>query len=351
MSYRLSLRIAWAVTLVMVLLCAVSPVHAARGVPGTPEFGVGTNIDITRPDLNAALNILPLLRPDWLRVVVRWDAYEPAPGFAADWKTLDATMAAAANQGAAVLISLTAAPSWSLTEGGPDREAAARFAVMLANRYPATVQAIELFPAANTAQGWQAAPNPANYLALSQAVQSSLAAAGRQVWMVAGGLNPCSADYDALQYLSGLYAAGAKSSLRIISLNYTSVSGEPIDSPTGCQNLRYYEEVRQVMSSNGHTDGMLWITHLSIPGGLNRDQQQDWLARAYKQIRSQLYIGTAILQSLNETGAGDLALLNPDGSLHPFFTTFQSFVEHNLYLSTPLKPGRAKADIFTKYHP
>ncbi len=351
MSYRSPLRIVWGLALAVVLLCTVVPVSAARGVPGTPEFGVGTNIDITRPDLAAALDILPLIRPDWLRVVVRWDAYEPAPGSSADWQTLDLVMTAAINQGAAVLISLTAAPAWSLTANGPDREAAARFAVTLANRYPGTVQAIELFPAANTAQGWQAPPNPAHYLAMIQSVQSALAGAGRQVWMVAGGLNPCSTDYDALQYLSGLYDAGGKPSLKIISLNYASVTGEPIDSPASCQNLRYYESIRQVMSSYGHTDGLLWITHLSIPAGLNRDQQKDWLARAYKQTRSQLYIGTAILQSMNDAGTGAVSLLNADGTLHPFFTTFQSFVEHNLYLSTPLKPGRAKADIFSKNHP
>jgi polysaccharide biosynthesis protein PslG len=332
-------------------LVFVPGVQAARGIPGSPEFGIGVSLDYTRSDLSEALNLMTGLTPDWLRIEVRWDAYEPEPGFQPDWSTLDMTLQNAAALNIPALVSLTAAPSWALTEQGPEREAVSRFVLALIGRYPGTLQAIELFPSANTISGWQAQPDPANYGYLIQSVQSSLSEAGSPVWIVAGGLVPCSPDADALEFLNGLYASNGRAFLRIISLNYQEVNGSPHDPPDACQNLRYYERVREVMAANQHIDGKIWITNMNLPGGLSSGDQVNWLNNAYPQIRSQLYVGAAFLQGLNVTPAGALPLLQPEGGLHEYTSTLKSFIDENRALGQPVKPGRQKSAIFAKNKP
>jgi hypothetical protein len=350
MTFTLLRRIL-CLAILLISLVVVPVVQAARGVPGSPEFGIGTTLDITSADLPTALQLLADLSPDWLRIEVRWDIYEPEPGFQADWGTLDQAMQQAANLGTPVAISMTAAPAWSMTGSGPQPEAAARFVLTLVGRYPGVLQAVELFPSANTLAGWQAQPDPASYGNLLQSVQSSLTGIGSPVWIVAGGLDPCSPDADALEFLRGLYASSGQPYLKIISLQFRHIVGVPIDPPGACVNLRYYELVREVMTANNHYDGKIWITHLNAPGGASPQEQQVWLDSAYTQIRSQLYFGSAFLQSVNATGSGALPLLQPDGGLHPFNSTLKSLIDQNRSLSQPMKPGRAKSAVFTKIRP
>jgi hypothetical protein len=102
----------------------------------------------------------------------------------------------------------------------------------------------------------------------------------------------------------------------VISICLPVSFGDPLKSPVAEEHrvLRHYEEVHQVMLANHHEEGLIWITQLSLPVSFqngsnevslkdNLQGQEQWLRLAYRQLRSQLYIGTAFLVNINPASA------------------------------------------------
>jgi hypothetical protein len=358
--------------LVILVMNQVTHAEAAKGIPGSPAFGFGAMLYPSGPMLDKALILMKDLRPDWLYVPISWaDTYVSADA-KPDLAALDQVMAAAAQEKIAVVLSVSDAPLWAQTQAGPDAHMAAQFAVLLVQRYPGTVQALELFPRANTLIGWGSAPNPHAYLTVFKTVQTALNAAGSDALLVAAGLQPqdreaASQDaaiaIDDLAFLQGLYDAGGKDVLRVISLQYADMNSDLLASPLNTESLifRHYEPFRALMLANGHAEGVMWITSFGLPSGLygharvnpnNMDEQAKWLQQGYSQLLAQLYVGTAIMQSLNpapaETDTRAASILQPDESLHPFYHLLRKMSEENDQGSSSLKPGSAKAGNLAK---
>ena len=144
-----------------------------------------------------------------------------------------------------------------------------------------------------------------------------------------------------LQFLQGLYDNGAAAIMPIISICLPQVTGSPLQVPDKREHriLRHYEEVRQVMLSNNHPLGMVWITNFSWPSGriqnsdasyLQQDNQANWLSQAYRQLRAQLYIGAAFYSPLNP-GSMDTpaSLIRADASHHPSFDLLGKLIAQN----------------------
>ncbi len=315
-------------------LTAVYPAAAARGVPGSPEFGVGATLRLNGANLSDGLKLAGNLKLDWISIPISWNELQPKAGRAPDWTRLDSAIALASQNGLAVMISINRAPDWASTSKGPDAAKTADLAVALTQRYAGSLHAIELFPGANLKNSWGANPSPKQYLRLFETVQKQLATSGSSALLVAGGLTPLAPDSTSgmndLKFLQGLYDAGARSSVSVISLRLSNTTGEPLKPPSGDPRaLRHYEDMRAMMLDNGHTSGLLWITRLNAPTGkITGDDkkfsesaaQADWLARALLQARSQLYIGVVFIQNLNpaaDASTSDSMLL--DGQkVHPF---------------------------------
>jgi hypothetical protein len=135
---------------------------------------------------------------------------------------------------------------------------------------------------------------------------------------------------DDLLFLEGLYNAQAASIMPVVSVRIPQTSGDPMFvPPTGDRHyLRHYEQIRQVMLSHNHEDGLIWVTAFSWPDGAiqeaaktfsNPAEQASWLNHAYRLMRAQLYIGASFFSYLNppQDNQPDGSLLNSDGSLHP----------------------------------
>ena len=356
------------VTLLLLTLVnvQVQQAAAAKGVPGSPEFGLGVSIHPDGPLVDEGLNLLSDLHPDWLYVPVSWAAVQPAGEAEPDLAVIDKVLAAALEQQTAVTISLSQVPAWALTDEGPNVELTARFVAVLAQRYPQVLQALELFPRANTLAGWGSAPNPRAYLTLFQAVQDRLKADGSLVVLVAAGLQPLgksieqidpALEMDDLVFLQGLYDAGGRERLQLISLQYADTSADLMASPFDVEVMifRHYEMVRANMLSNQHSDGMIWITRFGLPSGaydqkkVNSDdlaQQESWLQQAYYQAHAQLYIGAAVLQDLNpgavNASDGMASMLQPDGSRHPFYQQLRQMMLENNPGDGTARPGSSK---------
>jgi hypothetical protein len=355
--------------LVMILLLTlvsipVQRAEAAKGVPGSPEFGFGLMLHLDGPLLDETIDLVTELNPDWLYVPVSWVDSQADGSAELNVAALDRVIAKAAQYETPVALSIFQAPDWALTPDGPDAQMAADFAALLVQRYPKTVQALEIFPKANTSHAWGSAPDPRSYLALFAAVQDRLKADGSDVLLIAAGLQLFGTDdtdpaveMDDLAFLQGLYDAGGQERIRVISLQYADLSAKLMDSPFDkqAQVFRHYEMVRATMLANHHAEGLIWITSFSLPSGvydqdiLNSEdllQQHNWLQQAYYQAHSQIYIGTAVLQSLNPPPAGfaarTAAMVQPGGARHPFYQMLMEMTMENNPDGTLPKLGRAK---------
>jgi hypothetical protein len=285
------------------------PAYAASGLPNSMEFGYGARLDIWGQEVELALNAASSVGIDWIGVDFDWNRHWPDAGTSINLEPLDRIMVIAQSQGINILLSLTNPPGWALGPNGPTIQQTAGLVAMLANRYPQSLLTIELFPSANTIAGWGAPPDPAAYVALFLACQIALQTTGSQILLVAGGLSPVSqspsaGDIGDLDFLNGLYQAGAANFMPILSLRLSQVEGEAMTSPgeATSQVLRHYETIRQVMLQFNHANGLIWITGFSWPVEdqmTSADGQIRWLNQAYQLMKSQLYIGVAFFDRLN----------------------------------------------------
>lgn len=353
------------------VLNQVTYANAARGVPGKAEFGIGAILYPQGPLVNEALAMAVDLNLDWMKVPVYWDVYQPNPGEPSRLEALDVVMESAAQNQIAVLLSITRAPQWARTSQGPDPEQTARFVLKLVQRYPQAVQAVELFPGANTRAGWGGKPDASAYFTLFSRVNAQIKGASQPVILVAAGLQPLRmptppGDVDDLVFLKELYQQGASQEMPVISVQYKELTGDPLVYPDGSEHrvFRHYEEVRRVMNENQHKNGLIWITHLSLPSGTisipdstyhDMNVQTSWLSQAYIQTRSQLYVGVTIGQSLNPepegVAEGVSSLLKSMGGHHPFYSVLREMISLNNAGGATIRPGKAKEGNFLKKQP
>jgi len=295
----------------------VKPARAASGLPNSPDFGYGARLDVWGQEVELAINAASSVGVDWIGVDFDWQRHWPDSAVPVNLEALDQVMAIAQSQGINILLSMTHAPAWALGPDGPDIQQTAALVAMLANRYPQSLLTIELFPSANTTAGWGAHPDPSAYVVVFQACQVALQNIGSKILLVAGGLSPLGqspsiGDVDDLDFLNGLYKAGAANFMPILSLRLSPAEGEAMTPPgeAASRVLRHYETVREVMLQFGHANGLIWITGFSWPvqgKATSPDGQIRWLNQAFQLMKSQLYIGVAFFDRLNPPEDGERA--------------------------------------------
>ena len=332
-------------SLILLLLLSVGllPVAAqaaespASGMPGNAWFGYGVRVDLQGPDALSAIRLSGKVNIDWVAVEFDWDEAQPKASYAPHWGALDTALKTAADNDIAVMISITHAPSWAMKQNGPDPQATADLASKLVRRYPNALLALELFPHANTRQGWGAIPNPQAYAKLLKVTSQAVHKVNPQIVLVAGGLTPVRSSTQAMSdttFLDGLYRAGAAQYMPVVGLRLPPIGDDPL-TPREKSNrtvLRHYEAVREVMVRNGHRNGLIWVTSFTWNAGALRsaEKQANWLEQSYLLMRQQLYIGAAFFDSLNPS-PGRAVLLPSRGGYHPGFDNLVTIIakDHN----------------------
>jgi len=305
------------VAILIVLIAGLPTTAKAQdGLPGEPGFGYGACLDLEGYHFETAIQIADQYGVDWLTIDFDWADYWPNADVSPNWEALDKVMEQIEDTQLAVMISITHPPDWALDSAGPNGAWTSELALRLARRYPGKLLALEIFPAANTPQGWSATPNPQAYADLLRMVHSKLANEGFHDTLIAAGIDPSSGKAEALDFLLDLYNAGGTDLSPVISLRLPALEHNPITPPSAVSDhtLRFYEEARRVMLDNGHQNDLLWITRFDwSPGGSSdADEQAIWLQQAYLRMRSQLYIGVASFYCLNDPST-PVALLSADG--------------------------------------
>jgi len=320
------------VIILAILVAIPSVVFAQDGLPGTPGFGFGACLDLEGPHLESAIRIAETYGLDWITIDYDWAKYWPQATASPNWGTLDSVMNHIHGTDMAVMISITNAPAWALDSEGPNNEWTTQLALRLARRYPDDLIALEIFPAANTVQGWGKTPNPTAYAQLLKSIHNSLSKEGFSNTLIAAGIDPSTGKQDALDFLMSLYNEGNASYSPVVSLRLPALSHDPKTHPNEVSDhtLRFYEEARQVMLDNGHQNGLIWVTRFDWKkSGLSDSNEQAlWLQNAYLTMRSQLYIGVASFYCLNNTDA-TTTLLSNDGTATPVFDALGGLIALN----------------------
>jgi hypothetical protein len=336
-------RLLFAGAMVLAPLIRAFPVAA---YPGPSGFGYGARIDLQGSQVQLALNAAAGISLDWVGIDFNWALLWPGKDRPIDLEAVQMAMSLAQQQGLKVLLSITGPPAWALTSAGPDPRLTAELVTKLAARFPGTLHAIELFPAANTTRGWGATPNPLAYAAVLQAAQTAILAAGSQTAIIAAGLNPLPpggalhsqpGDMDDLVFLQGLYQAGAASWMPYLGIRMTEIISSPMQTLDGKDPrvLRHYEEIRQVMLKNEHPGGKIWVTAFTWPAeavAAAPNEQVQWLTQSLILMKSQLYIDVAFFDGLNPpadaspAATGSHSLIQADLSLHPAFAQYGQLI-------------------------
>jgi hypothetical protein len=360
-------RILWVLTLSLALVFSQAGlVQAARGVPGSQEFGYGARLELNGPNFEDALTMTADLSLDWLALTVHWSDLPTENYKLPAWSRLDQAMQFAGQHRIPVLVSIVSPPPAAITKSGPNPSMTTGLVQTLVRRYPGILKAVELFPGANLTENWGAAPDPQAYAVLYQTVQAKINSEDASLLLVAGGLIPLTQSQangmDDLVFLKGLYKSSAGRSIPVISIQLTNLVGDPL-APTGGTAgpvLRHYEEIRKIMVSMGREKDLIWISSFSSPSGkmnpsgLSNQEIQDqanWLFQAFTQLRSQLYIGVTIYQSLNPSptaNSSHSSLLLKNQQYHPFYKIFRDLILQNAPDSSLPQYGRPKNQALDK---
>lgn len=299
---------------------------AASGMPNSPRFGYGVQVDLGGQNPEFAVQEASHLNIEWVAIDLVWQQLQPEATNPPQWDQLDAVMSIASEHQVSVMLSITHAPNWAMTENGPDPLRTADLASTLVTRYSSALLALELFPAANTVQGWGSKPNPRAYTDLLITTSLAVRSINPEIVFIGAGLQPAISspeDIGDISFLHELYAAGAVDFMPIVGLRLPPLSSDPLTPNHEADGLvlRHYEDIRNAMVENGHKSGLIWITGFAWDANTlgAASNQAAWLKQAYLLLRSQLYIGTAFFNGLNPSQTRSTALLFPDGSHHPGF--------------------------------
>jgi len=301
---RLILIAAW---LISSFAMPSSKAYAARGMPDSTEFGYGAILDIWGEEVDLSIKSAAAIGLDWVRIDFDWEQHWPDQDEPINLVSLDNVMADLSMHHINVLLSLSHAPGWVKTPSGPDIEQTVDLVKLLVDRYPANLLTIELFPGANTSQGWGAPPDAFVYSDLLKATQEAMRRTGSKVLIVAAGLTPLPIDHSPgdipdMLFLEELYQAGAMAYMPILSLRLNGVTEDVMASPDNADPMvfRHYESLRGVMLEYGHSNGLIWITEFAWPStNMDTSEQVRWLIQALNLTKSQLYLGVAFFDRLN----------------------------------------------------
>ncbi len=330
-----------AVWLISSFAMPTSKAYAARGMPDSTEFGYGAILDIWGQEVDLSTKSAVAIGLDWVRIDFDWERHWPDQAEPINLESLDSVMTDLSMHDINVLLSLSHAPDWAKTPSGPDIEPTVNLVKMFVDRYPDNLLTIELFPGANTSQGWGALPDARAYSTLLKATQETLRGTGSEALIVAAGLMPLPPDNSPediqdILFLEGLYQAGAAAYMPILSLRLNGVGEDIMASPdsSDLRAFRHYESLRQVMLTYGHSNGLIWITEFTWPSTyIDSSEQVRWLIQAFNLTKSQLYLGVAFFDRLNPaTGTSDKisnTLIQIDGAsthLHPALGTLGQII-------------------------
>ncbi|MCG3209132.1 MAG: hypothetical protein FOGNACKC_02751 [Anaerolineae bacterium] len=316
--------------------------------PVNVPFGYGIQAD---PRGNTGGNIAAIQRLgfNWIKFQMAWKDVESKPNDFS-WGMWDEIINAYSANGIRVLLSIPKAPDWARpfdddksVEGPPaDPDQYARFVALVAERYRGRVQAIEVWNEQNLwyEAGGAGRIDPAKYVDLLQRSYRAIKAANPDMIVVSGALTPAGnvgdLAKDDVEYLQGMYAAGAKGYFDALGAHpsgyncpalgdWRTVADAQANFRGPFENRHHswcfrgtMEGYREVMVANGDGDKAIvptefgWAVSGNPQPGYEyaRDntpeEQAQWIVEAYQLAKQWGWVGPMFLWNLDygETAKG-----------------------------------------------
>jgi hypothetical protein len=241
-----------------------------------PKIGVHTRLtDEVEPwKIKRTLEMVREMGAKWIVEYFPWGYYEREKG-KYDWSHPDLVVSHALAQGLTVIARIDFVPEWARPEKTtfrylPDDHFRdyADFVNAFVSRYQGKVSHIVIWNEPNLSFEWgYRLPDPAAYTRLLKAAYRSAKDADPSVTVLAAGLAPTLAPpgsewgMNDLQFLQGMYDAGARGSFDGIAVHAYGMSFPP-DDPSSPEVLNFArtELLRAVMASNGDGELPCFIT-------------------------------------------------------------------------------------------
>ncbi|MCB9437184.1 MAG: O-antigen ligase family protein [Anaerolineales bacterium] len=289
----------------------------------------GINADLTlypADEIGPQLDKMSALGFVWVRQTLSWADVEPSAGMY-DWSIYDPIVeVVSAYSQLQLIIVLDGTPTWArdpqalehpfAPPANPDDFVA--FAAAVAERYGSTIDYYQIWDEPNLEIHWGGLhPDPERYTTLLQGVYSAIHANDSTATVIAAALAPTDErgpeNWNEVQYLEALYAAGAKNYFDAAAGKPYGYDVGPYDRTIG-PNIANFSRIitlREVMVAHDDGDKALWGSnfgwnHLpdgwqgdpSIWGQVSADDQIRYTHEAYQRTTTEWpWMGGLILQN------------------------------------------------------
>jgi hypothetical protein len=256
----------------------------------------------------------------WVKQNVGWRDVEGMAKGHYDWYFTDRIVAEAQQMGLKVLFRLDHEPVWAMppegdasTNGPPgDPQDLGDFCHALAERYRGRVQAYQVWNEPNLTREWGGQqPDPARYVETLRACYIGVKTADPDALVISAGLAPTGNGLPEaipdIDYLIGMYEAGASPYFDLLGVNAPGYGAPPELSPDDAANpalgyggqrffcFRHVEDAREVMLRYGDGDKQVavlemgWTSDPLHPNyawfAVTEEQKADYLVRAFRYAR------------------------------------------------------------------
>lgn len=217
----------------------------------------------------------------------------------------------------------------------------AKFATFLATRYgPMGVHSWEVWNEPNIQPFWATGADPVRYTALLKAACAAIKQADSAAVVITAGLAPAGSDggnLTPMDFLSGIYAAGAKGSFDAVGMHPYTFPGMPNATDGSAYWWTKMDDLRAIMAANGDGDKKVWMTEYGAPtngppdsGKVTEAKQAAMLDAAYALNRAAGWAGPLFWYDLRDSGTevgtieNFFGLVRPDGSYKPAYATMKA---------------------------
>jgi hypothetical protein len=293
-----------------------------------------------------------------------------------EWDEPDRIVDAIGQTGLRIIARVDNQPKWAASSvtwpgsGPPDNPKDwSDYLTALATRYKGRIQAYEIWNEPNLDREWgNKKPDPGAYTSMLKSSYQAIKAADPQALVISAGMSPTATNDDHampdLDFISAMYAAGAKDSFDLLGVHAAGFKAEPCADPgqvalspeltnnnPGPANLkriyafRHAEDVHDLMIQQGDTTKQMAILEMgwttdARPGSqyawfaVDRDQQAKYLVGAFQCARQlwQPWMGVMTVIYIPDPSWNQQqeqywwSITNPDGGPRPAYTALKGFL-------------------------
>jgi GH35 family endo-1,4-beta-xylanase len=311
-SKRLKKPLLWRGLILLIILWVVTrpaPIIVTLGPPQkvvtiNPKIGVHTRLtdEVEEWKIKRTLQMVREMGAPWIVEYFPWGYYEPKKGVY-NWAHPDIVVKHALNQGLTVIARLGFVPKWARPKDSivsyldPEHyDDFGDFVYAFVEHYRGKIRYIIIWNEPNIALEWGYRPvDPEAYTELLKVAYRRAKEADPEVQVLAGALAPTLAPpgdpwgMNDLDFLRGMYRAGAKDYFDILAVHSYGWTFPPDDPPAPDKvNFRRVELLRRVMEENGDAQKPIiiteggWNDHPRWSKAVRPAQRVEYTIRAYE---------------------------------------------------------------------